>query len=870
MKIPSSLSLTARFHHLLPGAQALLAVLAVSVAGPSCEGSASQAGDSPHAELPTRETPRRDEGTSPRAPSNDPSGPGVSVDIVNVYAGAAEITVQTATGADRVLPWLGAGDVVIPESGTTVSAAGTSVPVSSGAPSQLVVYGQGDSGLGVVALPPAPTSVAQLRVLNASEHLGVGVLYTTGSMISDSTQLALGELSPWRILATDPISLASPLRLMGRLSDRSFELTLEHPITKPTTLIVATNAEREVVLVGLADDGDVFVQGPVPAPAELRFAHFATLADPVTWTLDGAPLKGIDAVGPHATTEYTRIAPGPQRVVTAWRGAEALASTTVDVGKFDQWAFTLVGGPGALSIVSSREGEAERPWRSGERVRLNVVDGRAPTAPPAALYTKRVDTLDEASEWEPMLQATTPSGLVTVEVDGTHHLLVGADLDGDGALDSRFDVGGWNGAELIDLRLAVDEAGRPWMGVQWNGASSYAVPALERTAWLRVWNVDRPDALMVDPGDARPVFGSWITPVYTGSVSGTAMLPDGAYTMSTNEQPQPVTAAGLTDVTLLALADGTTLSVHTEHPVAESRTSAVVVNLSAWAVTASVVGGPALGTIAPHSVGAETPVSLSAGGLLQLNGSSGETLSFALPASNYGGASVYALTGDDAWPTLWALNPSGYGPVALHPTESSAALRVYAVFAGPGAAQLAIDGQVLSGVQVRTWGKSVVAAGGSGSVVAPAGSHTLTLTRDNGEVITSAVDLPAGATTEFMVFPNGAVQVLPPLDDGATASVRVINASTSATASDVFLESSAGVDTLWVQGLLPREVRVALLGDGPGLASVDYDLDGTPDWKQFCGLSGGSTLVVVGSGESQAIAQFYGGEGYAVMAGKPL
>ena len=69
--------------------------------------------------------------------------------------------------------------------------------------------------------------------MNASPHLGKGSIYTTGSYLSDITELAFGEMSPWRVLATDALSAATPIRAVGWLSGRSFEVELEQAITEP-------------------------------------------------------------------------------------------------------------------------------------------------------------------------------------------------------------------------------------------------------------------------------------------------------------------------------------------------------------------------------------------------------------------------------------------------------------------------------------------------------------------------------------------------------------------------------------------------------------------------------------------------------------
>ena len=60
------------------------------------------------------------------------------------------------------------------------------------------------------------------------------------------------------------------------------------------------------------------------------------------------------------------------------------------------------------------------------------------------------------------------------------------------------------------------------------------------------------------------------------------------------------------------------------------------------------------------------------------------------------------------------------------------------------------------------------------------------------------------------------------------------------------------------------------LSEESGLVSVDFDLDGAPDWRQLCGLPNGGTLVILGTGQGQAIAQFYGDGGYATLVGKKI
>ncbi len=799
------------------------------------------------------------------------------VRFVNLYAGGAAMAVAPDPHSTLIVPWLGVSARLDVDSTqpVTVAASGapsvtTTVPLTPGDVTQVAFLGQASDGAKLVSFAPSPKAGRLVRAVNASPHLGGGSIYLAGATGASSASIGYGKATDWRTLSEKAAIAGAPMRILGHFSKRSVDLTLDHAITEPTTLYLSTNGDEELVVVGVTDSGASFVQGPIAATARVRFGHYAVGVGLVTWRLDGAPIAGAEEAQPFLTgRDYVTVSPRPQATVTAVSGGVVVATLSGPIPKFAELSFQLVGSASAPVILSMLDGQVEHLVPNTTIAQAHLVDARPKGQSALSLQVLALDTLGAGPGWNPFLELVAPSTSTLLTDVPQHNLLLGVDLDSNGSRDHRVAAGYFGAGSQATLTYVVDDAGRPWMAGQWSGGAALVNLAVDRTAWVRLWNVGSPTAVALASNGSTPIHGEWPSSA-TPSGRATALMPtvDGAHELTVGGSPLPTVLEPLTETTLLVLGDGATLPVTTTHQVEESVARVTFINASAGVVSAALSPGVELAaSLGPKGVSGEVAITPADTALsLTVMRADGGVLTFGVPTPYASGTTLMVLNDDVDWPTLHVLLP-GSEPMTVHANELSAKVRVLTAFAGTGTATLAIDGETVGTIETKSWGTEKVSVGSSGTVVVPAGAHTLTVT-SNTSTLSLPVSLASGTTTELMVFTDGTGIVLPSMGDQPKDKVLVINATTSLKASSLFVSQGGKENLPWLANLAPKSVSVVVFPKSGGLLSVDYDLDGTPDWRQGCGIAPGTRVIILGNGEAQAIAQFY--SDYAVIVGKKL
>jgi hypothetical protein len=785
---------------------------------------------------------------------------GGSLRVVQLLAGAPSLDVML--GGDPLWVGLGWPAVTGPMSGATgltLTASAGGKTFLSGTPAlqgkgvtQVALVGLADGAHKLLSVPPSATGKPAIRFVHASALLHASTVRLGGDgVISNQATLSFGEVGEWQAGST-----VGATYLYLDTDDRAAAFTLPAPVDQPTTVYLVGSKDNDLFAYAVGEDGLALRSDLQPTKTRLRFSHFGVDIGQVSFTVNNAPVEGVSPMTWGQATDYVDVDPQPITVRAIDQNGAVIASSSYDVKKFAEVSFSLVGGAAAPVLLSSFDGWSQLNQGSKSQAQLQLVDARPKGAAPMAVLAS-----PGADAWSPLfpkwLHPASSTGWFNTEASIS---MLGLDMDLDGVPDYHFPSQYFSSYGYWNLTFTRDAGGRPWLWSQGNGGPAYPVLALEQTAVVQIWNLGASPLVLSSP-DVAPIGGAWPDAVGPGMGSYPVSLVAGHATIAVSgpmvDKSLPLDLGLRSTTTLVAGKDGALIVVPTTLQMGENVPRVRLINRSAEPISASL-GGHDLGAIAPGAIGPEVALAAPGASSLALVRADGSAISFSL-ASIYGGATnLLAYGGDPSWPRIDLLPALQTSPVVVHATELTTHVRVVAALGKWQDLDLSVDDSPTTLATIYDNGSPIpgTSFGVSDPTDIPIGSHTLHLGHGASQIDVPAV-LEGGKETVLLVLPDLSVQIL--ALDPASTDVTVVNTTLSQQPASVFSGTKNSATASLADHLAFGERTSAPYPGSSRFASVDWDMNGTPEWQSYLPVLPGSFILVVGSSAAGGVVCVKGG-----------